>query len=102
MGNVQAPTGTPTAALRKALNELLQGGSFRFDQKTRGLIRDAEQALRATRPSAAHERAVGLFCYSKEYNAFLPVDEEIGLDREGNVRPGCEYLFRQPHSLAAA
>lgn len=102
MGNVHAATGTPTAALRKALLELLQNGSFRFDQKTRGLIREAEQALRATRPDSAHERAVGLFCYSKEYSAYLPVDEEIGLDKEGRPRPGCEYLFRQPPSLAAA
>lgn len=102
MGNVQAVTGTPTAALRKALFELLQEGSFRFDKKTRGLIRDAEQALRATRPASVHERAVGLFCYSKEYKAFLPVDEEVGLDKEGNPKPGCEYLFRQPTSLATA
>ena len=102
MGTVLAPTGTPTAALRKALFELLQEGSFRFDKKTRALIRDAEQALRVTKPNAAHERAVGLFCYSKEYGAFLPVDDEVGLDREGKPRPGCEYLFRQSDSMAIA
>lgn len=102
MGNASVVTGTPTAALRQALFNLLQEGSFRFDIKTRGLIRDAEQALRATRPAAAHERAVGLFCYSKEYSAFMPVTDEIGLDAEGKPRPGCEYLFRQSNSLACA
>lgn len=102
MGNVHATTGTPTAALRKALFELLQGGSFRFDLKTRNLIRDAEQALRATRPAAAHERAVGLFCYDKDEHAFIPIDEEYGLDKDGRPKPGCEYLFRQPASLAVA
>ena len=103
MGNATVATGTPTAALRQALYNLLQEGSFRFDVKTRGLIRQAEIALRATRPAAAHERAVGLFCYSKDEHAFVQVDDEQGLDLEGNLRPGCTYLFRQPlYALASA
>jgi hypothetical protein len=96
MGNV---SGTPTATLRQALYNLLEGGSFRFDVKTRSLISEAEKALRATRPIAVHERAVGLFCYDKDEHAFLPVPEELGLDECGKPKPGCEYLFRQPASL---
>lgn len=98
MGNA-AYASTPTAALRQALSDLLVGGSFRFDRKTRDLIKEAEQALRAVKPVVAHEKAVGLFCYDKTEHAFLPVTEERGIDVKGNLRPGCEYLFRQPPSL---
>lgn len=101
MGNAIAATGTPTAALRQALYNLLQEGSFRFDPKTRGLIREAERALRITRPAVAHEAAVGLFCYDKTEHSFVQVEPEYGLDTNGNPRPGCEYLFRQPVSLAS-
>lgn len=96
MGNV---SGTPTATLRQALANLLEGGSFRLTPTTRALIHQAEIALHATKPTAVHERAVGLFCYDHTEHEFLPVSEELGLDKRGNPKPGCEYLFRQPASL---
>jgi hypothetical protein len=99
MGNTASRTGTPTAALRKALSDLLHEAKFTYDAKTRALISKAEKALVATQPTVVHEKAVGVFRYNKEEHAYMPVVDELAFDPNGDVRPGCEYLFRQSPSL---
>lgn len=94
MGNAQASTSTPAAALHQVLTDLLQGGSFRFDIKTREFIRAAEYVLKVTKPVISHDRPVGLYWFDRQKQVYEPISESLGLDSQGKPRPGCTYLYR--------
>lgn len=95
-------TSHPAQVLRDALQELLEQASFNYEVPgTRAAINDAQRALARTIPPVAHERAVGVFRYDPGAGAFVPVEEELAKDRLGQLRPGYEYLFRQPPELAS-
>lgn len=93
-------TKNPVKTLRSALEDLLDGAGFEFSKgETRALIRRCQKALAATMPSVAHTPAVGIFRYDPGQSAFVPAREVDAKDRDGNLKPGYEYLFRQPPEL---
>ena len=90
----------PVTTLRSALTELLEGAAFKYSEgETRKLIRRCQQALTKTAPVIAHTPPAGIFKYDPDQSAFVPVSEREAKDRDGNLRPGYEYLFRQPPEL---
>lgn len=92
----------PLKTLRSAVEDLLDGAAFEYSKgETRNLIRRCQRALAKTTPLIAHTPAVGIFRYDPTTSSFVPVSEMEAKDVEGNLKPGYEYLFRQPQELIA-
>lgn len=93
-------TKNPVRTLRSALEDLLDGAGFEYGKgETRQLIRRCQKALASTTPAVAHTPAAGIFRYDPGQSSFVPAREEEAKDQEGNLKPGYEYLFRQPPEL---
>lgn len=95
-------TNNPFVTLRTAMSDLLGKADFNYAMgETRQVVNQAQQALRKTAPAIAHEHPAGIFKYDPEVKGFVPVDEDQAMDSHGNLRPGYEYLFKQPPELVA-
>lgn len=93
-------TKNPVKTLRSALEDLLDGAGFEYGKgETRQLIRRCQKALATTAPLVAHTPAVGVFRYDPTQSSFVPARETDAKDQDGNLKPGYEYLFRQPPEL---
>jgi len=92
----------PVKTLRSALEDLLDGAGFEYSKgETRQLIRRCQKALASTAPIVAHTSPAGIFRYDPRQSAFVPAREDEAKDREGNLRPGYQYLFHQPLEMVS-
>lgn len=97
-----ATIANPLQEVRSALEQLLSCAAFNYDAgATRQLVSQCQKVLRRTTPVVAHERAVGIYHYDAGAGAYVPADEEQAKDSRGELRPGYEYLFKQPAALIA-
>lgn len=86
----------PIVSLRTALASVLDYAAFKYDEgSTRKVVSQARRVYRQTALPVAHQPPVGIFKYDKTNGSYVPVSEAEAKDKEGNLLPGYEYLFRE-------